>query len=392
MKDNNRIYLDYAATTPIKKEVLDAMLPYLTERFGNPSSLYTEGQESRAIIENARDSIAKLINAERREIFFTSSGTEADNWAIIGIAEQLKSKGSHIITSSIEHHAVLHTCEYLSKNGFEITYIKPDREGLISEKALNEAIRPDTILISIMFANNEIGTIEPIASLATIAREAGIIFHTDAVQALGNVHLDVKALGIDLCSMSAHKIYGPKGIGALYIRKGVKLDSFIHGGAQEANKRAGTENISGILGFGKAADLASEHLTEHIETLRRNRDYFIEILRRDIPDIAINGSLQSRLPGNINVTFKYVEGEALLLLLDMKGIAISTGSACSSASLTPSHVLFEIGVPIEEIHGSIRISLGDMTTIADIDRAALAIKESVEKLRKISSVSKNSGW
>jgi cysteine desulfurase len=385
--------MDYSATTPVKDEVLQEMIPYFTERFGNPSSLYTVGQESKNAISQARERLAALIGAEPREIFFTSSGTEADNWAVIEAAEARAAKGlNHVITSSIEHHALLHSGEYLAKRGFDVTYLGVDADGFVDPAELEAAIRPETGIVSIMYANNEIGTIEPVAQLCAIAKEHKVIFHTDAVQALGNAHIDVKELGVDLMSMSGHKIYGPKGIGALYIRRGVALPSHIHGGAQENNKRAGTENLTGIVGFGKAAELARENLVEHIEKITELRNYFLDRVRERIPDIRVNGSLESRLPGNINITFKYIEGEALLLLLDMAGIAVSTGSACSSASLSPSHVLEAIGVPVEEIHGSIRFTVGDFTTREDLDYVVDELEKAVTKLRSISSVSKDSGW
>jgi cysteine desulfurase len=388
-----QVYLDYSATTPVKDEVLQEMLPYFTEKFGNPSSLYTVGQDSKNAVAQARERLAALIGAEPREIFFTSSGTEADNWAVISTAFAKKAKGAnHVITSKIEHHALLHSGEYLEKEGFDVSYIGVDADGFIDMVELEAAIRPDTALISIMFANNEIGTIQPVAKIAELAKSRGVVFHTDAVQALGNVHIDVKELGADLVSVSAHKIYGPKGIGALYIRRGVPLQPYMHGGAQENNKRAGTENLTGIVGFGKAAELARENLTAHIDNVTGLRDYFIRRVKERIEDIRINGSLESRLPGNANITFKYIEGEALLLLLDMAGIAVSTGSACSSASLTPSHVLEAIGVPVEEIHGSVRFTIGDFTTREDLDYTITELDKAVAKLRGISSVSKEPGW
>ncbi|MDR1953856.1 MAG: cysteine desulfurase NifS [Clostridiales Family XIII bacterium] len=387
-----QVYLDYSATTPVKDEVLQEMIPYFTTKFGNPSSLYTVGQESKNAINLARERVAALIGAEPREIFFTSSGTEADNWAVIETAMSKRNKGKHVITTSIEHHALLHSAEHLKKEGFEVTYLGVDKEGFVDPAELERAIRPDTTLISIMYANNEIGTVEPVAEIAKIAKAHGIVFHTDAVQALGNVHIDVKALGADLMSISAHKIYGPKGIGALYIRKGLALPAHIYGGAQENNKRAGTENLTGIVGFGKAAELARENLTSHIEKITGLRNYFIERVLEKIEDVHVNGSLESRLPGNANITFKYIEGEALLLLLDMKGVAVSTGSACSSASLTPSHVLEAIGVPVEQIHGSVRFTVGDFTSKEDLDYTVDVLTGAVEKLRSISSVSKDSGW
>jgi cysteine desulfurase len=387
-----QVYLDYSATTPVKEAVLQEMIPYFTVKFGNPSSLYTVGQESKNAIARAREQLAALIGAEPRELFFTSSGTEADNWAVMETALSKSNKGKHIITTAIEHHALLHSAKRLEKDGFDVTYLSVDKEGFVEPETVKKAIRPDTTLISIMYANNEIGTIEPIAEIARIAKECGVIFHTDAVQALGNVPIDVKALGVDLMSVSGHKIYGPKGIGALYIRKGVVLPPHLHGGAQENNKRAGTENLTGIVGFGKAAELAKENLASHIGRITELRNYFLRQVTERIPDLRINGSMERRLPGNLNITFKYIEGEALLLLLDMQGIAVSTGSACSSASLTPSHVLEAIGVPVEEIHGSVRFTVGDFTTKEDLDYTVDVLVGAVEKLRNISSVSKESGW
>jgi len=387
-----QVYLDYSATTPVKDAVLQAMLPYFTENFGNPSSLYTVGQNSKDAIRTARDQVAGLIGAQPSEIFFTSSGTEADNWAVIGAAMWKRGKGKHVITSAIEHHALLHSGDHLEKEGFDVTYLPVDAQGFVRPGDLEKAIRDDTTVVSIMFANNEIGTIQPIAELCRIARARGVLFHTDAVQALGNVHIDVKGLGVDMLSMSGHKIYGPKGVGALYVRKGVNLPAYMQGGAQESGKRAGTENLTGIVGFGKAAELSGQNLEKHIAGLRGLRDYLLEKIRAEISDIRVNGSLESRLPGNLNVTFKYIEGEAILLLLDMAGIAVSTGSACSSASLTPSHVLDAIGVPVEEIHGSIRFTVGDFTTKEDMDYTVEALKTAVSKLRGISSLSRDSGF
>jgi cysteine desulfurase len=387
-----QVYLDYSATTPVKDEVLQAMLPYFTQNFGNPSSLYTIGQESKQALEEARERVAALIGASPREIFFTSSGTEADNWAVIEAAEARAKNGKHVITTKIEHHALLHSCEYLEKKGFAVTYLDVDSEGFVDPALLERSLTDETTLVSIMFANNEIGTLQPIKALAEIAKKRGALFHTDAVQALGNVPIDVRALGVDLLSVSAHKIYGPKGIGALYIRKGVSLPSHVHGGGQENKKRAGTENLTGIVGFGKAAELSAQNLNTHIERLTELRDYFLKRICEKIPDVRINGSLANRLPGNLNITFKYIEGEALLLLLDLDGIAVSTGSACSSASLTPSHVLTALGVPVEMIHGSLRFTVGDFTTKEDLDYTVECLVKNVEKLRNISSVSKEKGW
>lgn len=384
--EKRHVYLDYSATTPVKKEVLDEMIPYFTENFGNPSSIYSIGQGSKDAITTARTRISELIKCSPEEIYFTSSGTEADNWAMIMTAMSNRKKGNHIITSKIEHHALIHSAEYLEGEGFEVTYLDVDKEGFIDPEELEKAITDKTTLISIMFANNEIGTIEPVREIAEIARKHKILFHTDAVQALGNVNIDVKDLGVDMMSISAHKIYGPKGIGALYVRRGVRLPNFIHGGGQENKKRAGTENLTGIVGFGKAARLAAQNIDEHIKNTTELRNYFIDQVLNKIPDCHLNGSRDKRLPGNANITFKFIEGEAILLHLDMKGIEVSTGSACSSASLTPSHVLEAIGVPVEEIHGSVRFTVGDFTTKEDLDYTVDALVEIVEKLRNISSI------
>lgn len=387
-----QVYLDYSATTPVKKEVLDAMLPYFTENFGNPSSLYTVGQTSKEAINKARAQLAKLINADPSEIFFTGSGTEADNWAVFGIADKLKSKGNHIITTKIEHHAMLHSCEFLEKQGYDVTYLGVKPDGRIDLDELKAAITDKTILISVMFVNNEVGTIQPIKEIGEIAKEKGIVFHTDAVQALGNVKIDVKELGIDLMSMSAHKIYAPKGVGAFYIRKGVNLSNFVHGGAQESKRRAGTENLPGIVGFGAAAELAEKNLDKHIEHCSTLRNYLIEQVKANIPNVIVNGSMEYRHPGNANISFEYIEGEAMLLLLDANGIAVSTGSACSSASLVPSHVLTALGIPVERIHGTLRFTVGDFTTKDDIDYVVETLTNIVGKLRDISSVSQEKGW
>lgn len=383
-----QVYLDYSATTPVKKEVLEEMLPYFTEKFGNPSSLYGIGLNAKSDLSLARAKVAKLMGADEREIYFTSCGTEADNWAVIGAARAKKAKGNHIITSNVEHHALMHTCEYLEKEGFEVTYLEVDSKGRISLSDLENAITDKTILISIMFANNEIGTIQPVKEIGEIAKKHGVWFHTDAVQALGNIPINVKELGIDMMSVSAHKIYGPKGVGALYIRKGVVIPSFIHGGAQENKRRAGTENLAGIVGFGKAAELAGETLEEHIKRVSGLRDYFAEQVLAKIPDVEINGSMEYRLPGNINFIFNYIEGESLLLLMDSKGIYASTGSACSSASLTPSHVLKALNLPYEKMHSSIRFSVGDFTTREDLDYTIEELVKIVERLRAISPLNK----
>ncbi len=379
-----RKYLDYSATTPVDSEVIKEMLPYFNSEFGNPSSIYSYGRDSKKAIENARDKIAKLINGNAREVFFTGGGTEADNWAIKGIAMSLKNKGNHIITSSIEHHAVLHSCNYLEKYGFKITYLPVDEYGLISLEDLNNAIKEDTILISIMFANNEIGTIQPIKEIGKIAKENKIYFHTDGVQALGNTVIDVEDMNIDLLSISSHKIYGPKGIGALYIRKGVKIDPLIHGGAQEHRKRAGTENVPGIVGFGKAAEIAYDNLEKNIENLTNLRNKLINGILDHIDYVKLNGHPQNRLPGNINISFQFIEGEALLLSLDMVGICGSSGSACTSGTLDPSHVLLAIGLSHEIAHGSLRLSLGKYTKEEDINFVLKELPKIISRLRSMS--------
>ena len=381
-----RIYLDHAATTPVDPAVVETMLPFFTEYFGNPSSVYTEGRGVKKSIEAARLQIAKAINADPREIYFTGSGSEADNWAIKGIAMKNQAKGKHIITSTIEHHAVLHTCEYLEKQGFEVTYLQVNEYGLISLDDLRNAIRTDTILVTIMFANNEIGTVEPIKEIGEIVKEKGIIFHTDAVQALGNIPVDVKDLNVDLLSISAHKIYGPKGIGALFIRKGVPIDNLIHGGAQERKKRAGTENTAEIVAFGKAAEMASEHLEENAAHMKELRDLLIKGVMDNIPQVRLNGHPEKRLPGNANFCFDYIEGESILLSLDIIGIAGSSGSACTSGSLDPSHVLLAIGLPAGVAHGSLRLTIGKHTTVEDINYVVENLIQIIERLRLMSPI------
>lgn len=378
------IYLDHAATTPVKPEVLEAMLPWFTENFGNPSTVYSIGRTSKKAIEEARETVARIIGAEPREIFFTGSGTEADNWAIKGAAYANMKKGKHIITTSIEHHAVLHTCQYLESEGFEVTYLPVDEYGLVSPEQVEAAIRPDTILISVMFANNEIGTIQPIAEIGKIAREKGICFHTDAVQAMGSIRVNVSDLNVDMLSMSAHKFYGPKGVGALYIRKGVKLTSFMHGGAQERGRRASTENVPGIVGLAKALELADKNMDEHNKKLIALRDRTIAEIEEKIPYVRLNGHREKRLPGNVNFSFEFIEGESLLLMLDLKGIAASSGSACTSGSLDPSHVLLAIGLPHERAHGSLRLTFGDGNTVEDVDCLMEVLPGIVERLREMS--------
>lgn len=379
-----KVYLDYAATTPVKKEVLEEMLPYFNEHFGNPSSIHSYGRESKKAIDLARDRVANSLGAKPEEIFFTGGGSEADNWAIKGVAYALKNKGNHIITSKVEHHAVLHTCQHLEKEGFEVTYLDVDQYGLVSLEDLKHAIKGTTILITIMYANNEIGTIQPINEIAKIANEKSIIFHTDAVQAYGNVEINTTTLGADLISISAHKVYGPKGVGALYIRKGTKLQSILHGGAQEKRRRAGTENLPGIVGFGKAAEIASSQLKEHNQHQINYRDQLINKLMGKIPYTRLNGHPTKRLPGNVNISFEFIEGESLLLSLDMVGIAGSSGSACTSGSLDPSHVLMAIGLTHEIAHGSLRLTIGDPTTQEEINYVVEHLPPIVERLRQMS--------
>ena len=379
-----RIYLDNAATTRTAQEVVDAMLPYFTESYGNPSSIYELGQRSKEAITNAREEIARVIGAKTEEIYFTGGGSEADNWAIKAAYEAYKNKGNHIITTKIEHHAVLHTCQYLEKQGAKVTYLDVDENGLIDLEQLQKAITPETILITIMFANNEIGTIEPVKEIGMIAKEHGILFHTDAVQAFGQVPIDVDEMNIDMLSSSAHKINGPKGIGCLYIRKGVKIRSFIHGGAQERKRRAGTENVPGIVGYGVAARMAAETMEARTRKEQELRDYFIRRVLDEVPYTRLNGDPEKRLPNNANFSFRFIEGESLLIMLDMKGIAGSSGSACTSGSLDPSHVLLAIGLPHEIAHGSLRLTLGADTTKEDLDYTLEQIKEIVAKLRNLS--------
>lgn len=386
------VYLDYSATTPVKEEVLKEMIPYFTEKFGNPSSLYDKGLEAKAAVDHAREQLAALINADPKEIYFTAGGTEADNWSLMGVADKLKDKGNHIITTKIEHHAILHSCEFLEKHGYEVTYLGIDKNGRISLQELENAITDKTILISVMMVNNEIGTVQPIKEIGKIAKAHKIIFHTDAVQALGNVPIDVKDMGIDLMSMSSHKIYGPKGEGALFMRKGLRISNYIHGGAQENSKRAGTENLTGIVGFGKAAELARINFDKHVQHCSELRNYLVDRILKEIPDTQLNGTMEGRHPGNANITFKFIEGESILLLLNQFGISVSTGSACSSKSLEPSHVLVALGVPVEMIHGTVRFTVGDFTTKEDIDYVIEKLKIIVEKLRALSPINAEKGW
>ncbi|HAE63128.1 MAG TPA: cysteine desulfurase NifS [Eubacteriaceae bacterium] len=379
-----RRYFDYAATTPLDSEVLKEMLPHMEENFGNPSSVYSYGREARKVIDDSREKVAKIIGAQSKEIFFTSGGTESDNWAIKGTAFANKDKGNHIITTSVEHHAVLHTCKYLEKQGFEVTYLPVDEYGLIDLDDLRNSIKDTTILITVMFANNEIGTIQPIGEIGKIAKEKKILFHTDAVQALGSIEIDVNTLGVDLMSISGHKIYGPKGIGALYIRKGVKIDNLIHGGAQEKKKRGGTENTPAIVGFAKACELAESNLQEQIKRTIQLRDYMIKGILEGIPEVKLNGHPEKRLPGNVNVSIRYIEGESILLSLDLLGIAASSGSACTSGSLDPSHVLLAIGLSHEIAHGSLRFSIGKYTTKEEVDFVLDKLPGIIQRLRDMS--------
>ena len=380
----NRIYMDNAATTAVAPQVLEAMLPYFTEVYGNPSSIHSTGRDSRRVVDAARRQVANAIGALPQEIYFTAGGSESDNWAIKGAAFAKQAKGNHIITSAIEHHAVLHTCQWLEKRGFEVTYLPVDEFGRVSVSDVEAAITDKTILISIMAANNEIGTLQPIAEIGKLAKEKKILFHTDAVQAVGAIPIDVNELNVDMLSMSAHKFHGPKGVGALYIRKGVRVDTFMHGGAQERGQRAGTENLPGIVGMGKAIELATANLAENAARETRLRDRLIDGIMAAIPDIRLNGHRTQRLPNNVNISFRYVEGEALLLRLDLAGIAGSSGSACTSGSLDPSHVLLAIGLPHEIAHGSLRLSLGTETTDEEVDYVLEKLPEIVSILRAMS--------
>ncbi len=382
---NKRIYMDYSATTPMREEVLEEMMEFMKTEYGNPSSIHSFGRESKNAVDTARDRIAKTMNAKGKEIYFTGGGSESDNWAIKGYAFANKNKGNHIITTKIEHHAVLHTVEYLVKNhGFTATYLDVNAEGLIDLEDLKKAITDETILITIMYANNEIGTIQPIKEIGAIAKENKVAFHTDGVQIYGSGKIDVDELNIDMMSMSAHKLHGPKGIGALYIRPGIRLDNLIHGGAQERKKRAGTENVPGIVGFGKAAELAYEDLEERIEEKIRLRDKMIDGILDNIPYTLLNGHRTHRLPNNTNISFRFIEGESLLLSLDMVGIAASSGSACTSGSLDPSHVLLSLGLTHEVAHGSLRLTIGAYTTEEEVDYVLEQLPPIVERLRQMS--------
>lgn len=381
---NELIYFDHAATTPLNKQVLETMLPFFTNGYGNASSIYSIGRESKKAVEEAREQVAKAINCQPREVFFTASGTEADNWALKSAAYLNRSKGNHIITSKIEHPAILETCRHLENKGFDVTYIPVDAEGIVSLESIIEAIRPDTILISVMLANNEIGTIQPIAEIGKIAKEKGIVFHTDAVQAIGNIPVDVNELNIDMLSLTAHKFYGPKGVGALYVKKSLKLGAFMHGGHQERGRRAGTENVAGIVGLGKSIEIAVQNLDQHVRKLTNLREMTYNAVVEKIPYIKLNGHRTKRLPGNLNFSFEFIEGESLLLMLDMKGFAASSGSACTSGSLDPSHVLLAIGLPHEIAHGSLRLSFGDANTEEDVNKLMQELPVIVQKLRDMS--------
>ena len=379
------IYMDNAATTAVRQEVVDAMVPYFTESYANPSSVYSFAQKTKNDMEEARETIASILGAAKpNEIYFTGGGSESDNWALKAAAEAFKSKGNHIITTKIEHHAILHTCEWLEKHGYEVTYLDVDEYGKVDPKEFEAAIKDTTILASIMFANNEIGTVEPIKELGAIAHSKGVIFHTDAVQAFAHIPINVQEMNIDMLSSSGHKLNGPKGIGFLYIRKGVKIRSFVHGGAQERKRRAGTENVPGIVGFGKAAELAFASMEERTARERELRDYMISRFEKEIPYVKINGDREHRLANNVNACFRFVEGESMLIMIDMKGICASSGSACTSGSLDPSHVLLAIGLPHEIAHGSLRLTLGADTTKEQIDTTVDAIKEIVAHLRSMS--------
>jgi len=379
-----KIYLDHAATTAVRPEVLEAMLPYFTELYGNPSSVYEFASQNKTAVDDARETIAKALGANKQDVYFTAGGSESDNWALKATAESYQDKGRHIITSKIEHHAILHTCEYLEKNGFEVTYVDVDENGMVKMDELERAIRPDTILISIMYANNEIGSVQPIKEIGELAHKHDILFHTDAVQAFGQLPINVVEEHIDMLSGSGHKLNGPKGIGFLYIRKGLKLRSLIHGGAQERRRRAGTENVPGIIGLGKATEVAVATMEERTSRERELRDYLIERVLAEVPFVRLNGDRTRRLPNNANFSFQFIEGESLLIMLDMKGICASSGSACTSGSLDPSHVLLAIGLPHEIAHGSLRLTLGHENTREEMDYVVESIKEIVAKLRSMS--------
>lgn len=380
----NLIYLDNAATTPVYPEVFEAMKPYFEEYYGNAASVYRFAGESRKAVDKARETVAEFLGAKTNEIYFTGGGSESDNWALKGVAYSQREKGNHIITTKIEHHAILHTCEFLEKQGFEVTYLDVDENGLVDPKAVEAAIKPETILVSIMFANNEIGTVEPIKEIGAITKAKGVIFHTDAVQAYGHLPINVNEMNIDLLSASGHKINGPKGIGILYARNGIKFENLIHGGAQERSRRAGTHNTPGIVGFAKATELAKNNLEERMAKEKELRDYLIERVAKEVPYVKLNGHRTNRLTNNVNFSFQFIEGESLLIMLDQKGICGSSGSACTSGSLDPSHVLLAIGLPHEIAHGSLRLTLSERNTKEEIDTTVEAIKQVVSTLRNMS--------
>lgn len=383
-----KVYLDNAATTALSPGVLEAMLPYFTQYYGNPSSVHAFGREAKQGLDKARDQVAKALHCEPSEVIFTGCGTESDNTVLLGVAQRYGDKGKHIITTNVEHHAILHTCEYLEKQGYSVTYLPVDQDGLVTAEQVAAAIRPDTILVSIMFANNEVGTIMPIQEIGVVCKEKGVLFHTDAVQAVGHIPVDVQAMHIDMLSLSAHKFHGPKGVGALYCRKGIRLPSYIMGGAQERGRRAGTENVAGIVGLGAAIQLATEQLEENRAKMTALRDRLMTGIQARISEVKLNGHPTNRLPNNVNFSFKYIEGESILLMLDMNGIAASSGSACTSGSLDPSHVLLALGLPHEIAHGSVRLTLGDETTEEDIDYTINVLEKTVARLRAMSPLYK----
>lgn len=383
-----KVYLDNAATTALSPRVLEAMLPYFTQYYGNPSSVHAFGREAKQGLDKARDQVAKALHCEPSEVIFTGCGTESDNTVLLGVAQRYGDKGKHIITTNVEHHAILHTCEYLEKQGYSVTYLPVDQDGLVTAEQVAAAIRPDTILVSIMFANNEVGTIMPIQEIGAVCKEKGVLFHADAVQAVGHIPVDVQAMHIDMLSLSAHKFHGPKGVGALYCRKGIRLPSYIMGGAQEKGRRAGTENVAGIVGLGAAIQLATEQLEENRAKMTALRDRLMTGIQTRISEVKLNGHPTNRLPNNVNFSFKYIEGESILLMLDMNGIAASSGSACTSGSLDPSHVLLALGLPHEIAHGSVRLTLGDETTEEDIDYTIDVLEKTVARLRAMSPLYK----
>ncbi len=383
-----KVYLDNAATTALSPRVLEAMLPYFTQYYGNPSSVHAFGREAKQGLDRARDQVAKALHCDPSEVIFTGCGTESDNTVLLGVAQRYGDKGKHIITTNVEHHAILHTCEYLEKQGYSVTYLPVDQDGLVTAEQVAAAIRPDTILVSIMFANNEVGTIMPIQEIGAVCKEKGVLFHTDAVQAVGHIPVDVQAMHIDMLSLSAHKFHGPKGVGALYCRKGIRLPSYIMGGAQERGRRAGTENVAGIVGLGAAIQLATEQLEENRAKMTALRDRLMTGIQARISEVKLNGHPTNRLPNNVNFSFKYIEGESILLMLDMNGIAASSGSACTSGSLDPSHVLLALGLPHEIAHGSVRLTLGDETTEEDIDYTIDVLEKTVARLRAMSPLYK----